>query len=447
MIEFFHSPSTFPKVEKAVKSSCGICLSYFFIICCIFIIILRIILYKKSFTVTFSKEWIKSKDINEEITFGFKIGDNWRKEIDIKIYDWNNNIFNDSSKIKYCDENLAEIKNKNEFNENNYTCFIGYKINTSKSTNHFIKLHLIYKGNSYHNNSDRVPLLIKFNEPIIKHEEANPFIYGETKELTFFYELNYTTRYRKFLRFISYITYQLNPYIPKNISSYYLEDFDDLSMSSQSNKYNYDGKYIGSFRISLSKKKDIIKRNYNNIIDFISSIGNNIVFVKTIMEIFGKFCINPNDNKRICNNFIRKYPSMEKIINEFSEKNENIKKKCVNLKYFKDEDKIDKENSNKLMEEINIENFLKYHIIQKKKFEKIREIINNYQKSNDNKNQNIEDILKMKYNEIEKEEYNIIIKLISDENKGNKINNNIEKKSINNSYNDINNLTLSENET
>ena len=99
------------------------------------------------------------------------------------------------------------------------------------------------------------------------------------------------------------------------------------------------------------------------------------------------------------------------------------------------------------MEEINIENFLKYHIIQKKKFEKIREIINNYQKSNDNKNQNIEDILKMKYNEIEKEEYNIIKNLISDENKGNKKNNNIEKKSINHSYNDINNLTLSENET
>ena len=163
-----------------------------------------------------------------------------------------NNEFLDYSKRKFCYENLTKIKDNIIYN-NNFTCFIDYSINTSNYTNHFLKLHLIYKGNKYHGITERVPLLIRFKEAIINHEKDNPFIYPDLFELTYFYELNYTTGYRKYVRTLSYKTEKLLAEDVKTTA--YLEDFEDSSKSDQIDNKGYDGAYIGSFRFAISKKK------------------------------------------------------------------------------------------------------------------------------------------------------------------------------------------------
>ena len=132
--------------------------------------------YNKNYTVSFSKNFIKREEVNKvNITFGFKIENQWNKDVIIKLFNANNEIL-DTSQQKYCYENLTEIK-KNIIYENNYTCFINYKINTSNITNHFLKLHLIYIGekNEY-NKNERIPLFVRFKESIIRHGSRILFI-------------------------------------------------------------------------------------------------------------------------------------------------------------------------------------------------------------------------------------------------------------------------------
>ena len=162
--------------------------------------------------------------------------------------------------IKVCDENLKEIKS-NEINENNYTCIIDYPLKGSNLSNHIIKVHLKYRNNSNSKlllNNDRIPLYIKFKEPVIDHDnQNNPFLFDdEIIEYTYFYSLNFYNSYRKYIKIIDYITESfINIYYNK---AAYLEDYEDSSKS----KINEDDTddIIGSLRLCLSKKKDICKK-------------------------------------------------------------------------------------------------------------------------------------------------------------------------------------------
>ena len=70
---------------------------------------------------------IRREEVNKEkVSFGFKIANQWNKDVIIKLFNENNEIL-DTSQQKYCYENLTEIQN-NKIYENNYTCFIDYKI-------------------------------------------------------------------------------------------------------------------------------------------------------------------------------------------------------------------------------------------------------------------------------------------------------------------------------
>ena len=152
----------------------------------------------------------------------------WKEAIAIKLYDSYNNILDDS-KIKYCDENLNEIKNDFSHNNNNYICFINYSISESNITNHILKIHLIkkYKDDPSYNKSERLALYAKFKEPRIKHEHSDPFDFSEgLYELKYFYNLSFSTAYRKYIKILDYKTEQLfscKNYENKNV---YFEDID-----------------------------------------------------------------------------------------------------------------------------------------------------------------------------------------------------------------------------
>ena len=101
---------------------------------------------------------------------------------------------------------MTEIQS-NKIYENNYTCFIDYKINKSNFTNHFLKLYLIYiEEKNQYNKNERIPLLVRFKEPITKHGSKNPFNYPDISKLRYFYQLEYIIINRKNVMIISYIS-------------------------------------------------------------------------------------------------------------------------------------------------------------------------------------------------------------------------------------------------
>ena len=455
-LDFLHTPNNFPITKSSSKSYFGIFLSIAFLIYYLVYLSIKIFSYKKNFTISFSRDLINYNEVNQQkITFGFRISENWNDEIIIKMLN-SNNEFLDYSKRKFCYENLTEIKDNIIYN-NNFTCFIDYSINTSNYTNHFLKLHLIYKGNKYHGITERVPLLIRFKEAIINHEKDNPFIYPDLFELTYFYELNYTTGYRKYVRTLSYKTEKLLAEDVKTTA--YLEDFEDSSKSDQIDNKGYDGAYIGSFRFAISKKKDKYVRKYVNIFDFMSMIGGHFTTVKGFFALLSLIFVNMNDNLRLFNSFLENNPSMAKpasdAINHFWKKNQKNKKTPkyeLKINEIKNNDKIwyslryflccfcccktYKQNKNiylnkceaidEFMNTLKIDNYLKYKIIQEKKIQKISDILEEIKKSPDFINQNEEESQKYlekkffengNYNEIEKEEYKILISLVIEEDK------------------------------
>ena len=164
--------------------------------------------------------FIEDKDKEPIITFGFKISD---ENIRSEIYDSNNQLINERV-LKTCDENLNEIKNGN-IDINNYTCFVNNKFFVSNSTNHLIKFHLIIKNLSYINDDN----------------------------LSYFYDVGYTTRYSKYIKIINYETIKeiLGIKSKNQVESKFLEDYEDSSKL----KENKTNEFLGSFRLSLSKKK------------------------------------------------------------------------------------------------------------------------------------------------------------------------------------------------
>ena len=165
-----------------------------------------------------------------------------------------NNIINNNKLTKICDENLNELKDV-DIELNNYTFFVNKKFFISNSINHLIKLHFNFKNESFKKEGERYKLSIKFKEPIIKHENQEPFIYLKNiKELNYFYDEGYITRYNKYIKLLKYETHKklMIEFEPKMSESQFLEDIDDSSKLTETNKSNI---FIGSFRLSLSKKK------------------------------------------------------------------------------------------------------------------------------------------------------------------------------------------------
>ncbi len=227
------------------------------------------------------------------------------------------------------------------------------------------------------------------------------------------------------------------------MSTAYLEDYDDFSISNQIQKKEYNGDYIGSFRFGISKKQDIFHRKYSTFITFISELGGQFISIMGFFSFLSIIFINFTDNLRIFNSFIEKNSSLSKLATEIIEyywiKNhgkqfqdkEEIKYigREEKIKYFfnkfnlckKKDPKIEKMKAiNEFMNTLEIDNYLKSKFFQEIKIKKIREILNEIRIEKPNLDEitlKTEFFSKGNYNIIEKKEYELIINLILDEEK------------------------------
>ena len=227
------------------------------------------------------------------------------------------------------------------------------------------------------------------------------------------------------------------------MSTAYLEDYDDFSISNQIQKKEYNGDYIGSFRFGISKKQDTFHRKYATFITFISELGGQFISIMGFFSFLSIIFINFTDNLRIFNSFIEKNPSLTKQATEIIEYYwiKNHGKKFQNkeeiknigreekIKYFfnkfnrckKKDPKIEKLNAiNEFMNTLEIDNYLQSKFFQEIKIKKIREILNEIRIEKPNLDEitlKTEFFSKGNYNIIEKNEYELIINLILDEEK------------------------------
>ena len=108
---------------------------------------------------------------------------------------------------------------------------------------------------------------------------------------------------------------------------------------------------IGSFRLSLTRRKDIFTRKYSDWLKILSELGGIFSFMKLFASILVMIFVNPNDNLRIYDSFIKNNKLNEidlklssehindylKIKNQdtkFLELNLNNKRKCDKCHYL-----------------------------------------------------------------------------------------------------------------
>jgi len=263
--------------------------------------------YRTQSNISFSQLFIQEEDYEQSMTFGFFIDNNLTDKIIIELFDSNNNlIFNNDT----CDENL-NLLTDNEVNltqKRIFKCFINYKFKKSYTTNHQIKIHL-KKNNSYNFDEikeQRIPLIIKFKEPIVDHSLDNSFYFpNELQELIYFYDKDNVTAYRKYAKIIEYKTYGLFSLFSEEetINSHYFEDYEDSSKTIED--YNNE-EMIGSFRICLSKKKDIFERRYKNIFELFSTFGGFISLLNIFFNILITTFVKSLDHLRLLNSIREK---------------------------------------------------------------------------------------------------------------------------------------------
>ena len=443
-MDFLHKPNPLPLLKKNVESVFGGILFGSFIIVSIIYIIYRSFNITKEFTINYTQDFQETVGkINKKITFGFKIRENINNtnNIELEYYDSSNERINDDL-IKRCDSNLKEIKADDASDDNNFYCFIDYPIKGSDLTNHIVKIHLKYKDQKPQ--IKRISLIVKFIEPTIKHEEDDPFDYSQLIEMLYFYDIGSATSYRKFIKIINYKTNGI--FTDSDYDSAYLEDYEDISKIIS---LDNDDKMIGSFRFSLSKKKDIFERKYTNWWDFILDVLSKLISIMGIFSFCSLIMINPNDNLRIFYSLQKKKPSLygptSRLINEFWHQknptdNTNIiipekikcKEKCKYLfSYYlccksckqktKDLEAIDDFINEKLIINNSLENLIIEEIKNKYLKERIDQITQNNEIPNENRNSNndiynyLEPRLRNEFQNYNAEEIKIKIREIIDE--------------------------------
>jgi hypothetical protein len=305
--DFIHKRTIFPINKKASASKFGAFITFsvgIFII--VFIIITEIKNYENHNTVSYTHGFVENiEDSYQKVTLGIKLNEDWINYVKMEFFNSFNEKINDDL-IKRCDENLNEIK-ENKKNTDNYICFINYPLAGSNITNHIIKIRLIKNDNETSHPIGRIPFYIKFKDTLIDHERKNPFVIPESvHKYTYFYDLNFTTSIRKYIRIIDYKTelyFHCLDFWNKNV---YLEDYEDSS-KTESQIINNET-IIGAFRFQLSKKTDIFIRKYPYITDILSKIGGLYSLLSLFLPIIDILFLKSNDNLRIYNSFMEKKP-------------------------------------------------------------------------------------------------------------------------------------------
>ena len=229
--------------------------------------------------------------------------------------------------LQLCNENLEESENFT------YYCIVNYSIISHPSSNHILKLHLDLTKKF---KKEKIPFSVSIREPIINHTNyKNPLnLYHKDSINKFisFYQTNEVTSYRRYLKFINYITFGGFIYDDKKDEAIYLDDFEDSRKTKTKEKENF----LGSYRILLSKNIEIYEKKFNDILNIISRVGGFYSFVFFIYNSILMFIfVTPNDNIRIYESLKEKKDLTELIYNDYINKNEEYKKDFESIDIFK----------------------------------------------------------------------------------------------------------------
>jgi len=453
-VDFLHVRESYPLTNIPTVSSLGMILSILMLLVWAVLILFEALNYHKHYTLTFSQEYIGNiNEFNEDkinVTFGFQIiNETSPDQIDYRIFD----SFNKTINYTYCNEKFEEISYDVKNYNNIYRCFINYTIVVTDKFNHFVKIHLINNGFS---EIGRVPFKLIFKDPIIDHDSKNPFVERKEQQLgsKYFYDTELQTYYRKYLKIVDYKTGSFFNENEDYITKYYLEDFDDCSRMKAYNNTIYDGKFLGTFRLVLGKKKEVYIRKYLYFTDFFAKIGGYRSVLQPFFSLLTLIFVKPNDNLRIFSFLKNKKPSIyEKslpLIKEYYKDNESKMSdwKDKNLNDIKAKDKLfyifhkcrccRKKIKNKHLEAIDnyfkenltIDKYLEESFITKNKLKNIKNYLENNNDNSIDKNNLIEiinnDEFIMRKNSIkdDEERNKIQRKLSKKEKKNNNENNN-----------------------
>ena len=439
-LDFLHTPEPLPSVKKNTASCCGATLSIFFFIAYIVYEIIIFRNYDNDFKLTYSQDFQQTNiDTGRKITFGFKLvnSNDFNDPFELHAFDSEGKKIDDNL-IKKCDPFLREVKENSNLTDN-YYCFIDYPINGSKIVNHIFEVRIINRGEIQENINNLI-LSMRFKEPILKHNNDNPFDYSEINDLVYFLDIKSTTSYRKYIKLIDYKTYGF--FSSEEKKSAYLDDFEDIDKSDRNN-----GHIFGSFKLSISKKKDVFERKYVGWLDyFVDKIIGKFVSVHAIFKLLALILVNPIDNLRIFTSLNKQKPSLfndsKKVIDYYYckknripiENNNIITKKefdcCDKVKLFfrccrKDEKREIIAVNDFIEEKLTIANTLENSIIDNIKYNMIRDRIrtipvpNQHRDTEDREFNYLEEQLRGEFPNYEAEEIKIMIKeIIKEKNKG-----------------------------
>ena len=276
-LDILHKPEPLPLVKKDSNSKCSVTLSIIFFCFYIGYEIYKISDYSNDFKLTYSQDFIQDKDYyNKKVTFAFGIDKKLNDSIKLIFYDSTNQII-DNNLIKICNPNLKELKEGKMVGTMDYYCFIDYPINGTDRT-YIFRVDIVYEG-SLKNIPSRFYLYGVFNEPRIKHNNDNPFDYTVLNHIAFPFDTNSITTYRKYIKIVDYKTEGF--FKDNEKSATYLDEYEDIDKRNLLEGLNM----LGTFRFSVSKKKDIFERKYSYFFEyFLIVICGNFIPIKGIFE-------------------------------------------------------------------------------------------------------------------------------------------------------------------
>ena len=306
--------------KKTTKSKCGYFLSVCFLLTFVILFYFVYLDSKKNPSVKYSQDFIRKRLLDgKKVTLGFNVSDEWKNDVIFTLYDSQNEQINFTT----CNENLEESENFT------YYCIVNYSITSHLSSSHILKLHLnlIKKLDK----EEKIPFSISIREPIVKHTKyKNPLdIYDKDSINRFisFFQTNEVTSYRRYLKFINYITYGGCIHDDKKDEAIYLDDYED----SRKTKTKEEKNFLGSYRILLSKKIEIYEKKFNGKMNIISRVGGYYSFVFFCYSILIFIFVAPNDNIRIYESLKEKKDLTELIYNDYVNKNEEYIKKILKV--------------------------------------------------------------------------------------------------------------------
>jgi hypothetical protein len=280
---------------------------------------------KKNPSISYYQDFIRKREfVGKKITLGFNVSDEWKDQVIFTLYNQDDIILNYS----ICDENLEESENLT------YYCIINYSIQKNNLSSYSLKLHLNLTKKV--EKEEKVPFSISMREPNIKHlNEKNPLdIYDENSMNKFrcFFNTREITSYRRYLKIINYTTYGGYNYKDSNINKLYLDDYEDSRKIKKDNIE--DEKFLGSYRILLSKKIDIYERKFDSLLTLISKLLSFYSLIMFIFVILINIFVKPNDSIRIYEALEKRnkpFTKPDTIFNSFNEA------KTIDLDEFKEQ--------------------------------------------------------------------------------------------------------------